>query len=212
MTDIYGFKRECETRLSKTLFSLIIQSFDFLPIAARIGANFCVHGGISPRLKSEQDIQRIIKLSAGAAPPEDFCLVIDLLWSDPSNSVADFGDNPRGCGVLFGEQAVRKFRTACPSVGRVIRSHESCSSGYEWPFLEDGSVLTVFSSCDYCEMMNDAAVAAVNDGDLSLDCAKLSPLREEQMNRRRVTFPEWALEAQTLMPEVPGASLLEIVV
>jgi serine/threonine-protein phosphatase PP1 catalytic subunit len=100
MSESYGFKREYEGRLSREIFEAVIRSFDFLPIAAHIGGNFCVHGGISPQLKSEGDLQKIPKHSQGQAFTGG--LVSDLLWSDPSQSVVEFDQNPRGCGVLFG--------------------------------------------------------------------------------------------------------------
>jgi diadenosine tetraphosphatase ApaH/serine/threonine PP2A family protein phosphatase len=194
MADAYGFRRECEARLSRALYERILLGFDDLPIAARIGGNYCVHGGISPRLRTEEQIRGIAKLSQGENIVKSASC--DMLWSDPSVDVADFDKSPRGCGVLFGAQAVRRFLEACPGTNRIIRSHESCTAGFDWPFREGGTVLTVFSSCDYCDLMNHAAVVIVTDHDASAHCVTLAPLAPSQLKRRRVLFPDWLIDGK----------------
>jgi diadenosine tetraphosphatase ApaH/serine/threonine PP2A family protein phosphatase len=193
MCELYGFKRECETRLSYQMYSMIMQSFDELPIAAIIGQNFCVHGGISPLLKSADDIMSIAKIKGERPLGEN--MMSDLVWSDPCARVAEFEKSPRGCGVLFGAEAVNKFTKECGIVSRIIRSHESCADGFEWPFSENGPVLTVFSSCNYCETMNNAAVAMISDSSDSTECTILRPLDDEIKSRRRVQFPIWLVDA-----------------
>jgi protein phosphatase len=193
MSELYGFKYECEVRLSLQIYKKIMASFDELPIAAIIGRNFCVHGGISPQLKSSGDILSITKIKGGQPLGES--VVTDLVWSDPSNRVSEFEKSPRGCGVLFGADAVNKFTKECGIVSRIIRSHESCSGGFEWPFSENGPVLTVFSSCNYCEIMNDAAIATVSDESATPDCTILPPLGESMRSKRRITFPVWIFDS-----------------
>jgi diadenosine tetraphosphatase ApaH/serine/threonine PP2A family protein phosphatase len=187
MTELYGFRRECQTRMSNDIYHKIVASFDSLPLAAILFRNFCVHGGISPSLRTAADVAHIPK---DCAPFGDN-LASDLLWSDPRIEVSEYESNPRGCGRLFGEEAVSTFTTQTGICDRVIRAHESCTNGFDWPFA-DPTVLTLFSSCDYCQMMNDAGVAIVSaDGEPK--CHALAPLLSRQMKRRRVTFPDWAL-------------------
>jgi protein phosphatase len=191
MSDAYGFRRECEGRLPRHLYDRILRSFDSLPIAARIGANYCVHGGISPKLATAETIAGLTKLSqTGNFMESPAC---ELLWSDPSAQIAGFEKSPRGCGVLFGRDAVGRFLAACPGAARIVRSHESCQGGFDWPFSEGGSVLTVFSSCDYCDMGNDAGVVAVTDYDDTAKCAAIPPVPAAQTQKRRVIFPEWLI-------------------
>jgi diadenosine tetraphosphatase ApaH/serine/threonine PP2A family protein phosphatase len=199
MSDSYGFRRECESRISRQIYERIVDSFDSLPIAARIGGNYCVHGGISPRLQTEEAIRNIEKVRQD----DDFLKSVscEMLWSDPCSNVIEFDKSPRGCGVLFGPEAVKKFLSACPGTFRVIRSHESCRLGFDWPFKIGGTVLTVFSSCDYCDTMNDAGVAVVTDYDDSVNCMRLAPLTPIQLAKRRVTFPKWLFEGE--MMETP---------
>jgi diadenosine tetraphosphatase ApaH/serine/threonine PP2A family protein phosphatase len=159
-------------------------SFDLLPIAARFSGNYCVHGGISPQLQNEAVISSIEKLRQ----TENFAQspTCDMLWSDPSVMISEFDKGPRGYGVRFGHEAVRRFLSNCKAANRIICSHESCTTGFNWPLNEGGPVLTVFSSCDYCDMMNDAAVT---DHDGAPSCATHAPLTANQLVKRRVTFP-----------------------
>jgi diadenosine tetraphosphatase ApaH/serine/threonine PP2A family protein phosphatase len=192
MSDAYGFRRECEYRLSRALYEQIIRSFDSLPIAARIGGNYCVHGGLSPKLMTEHAIPTVEKLSQKVSFLDSPSC--EMLWSDPSPSVAEFAKSPRGFGVLFGRDAVTKFLAACPGAFRIVRSHESCQAGFNWPFSEGGPVLTVFSSCDYCNMGNYAGVVTVTDGDNSVKCQAIPPVGTADARKRRVIYPEWLMK------------------
>jgi hypothetical protein len=60
-------------------------------------------------------------------------------------------------------------------------------------------VLTVFSSCDYCQTGNDAGVVAVTDFDESARCTTLTPLSGKQIEKRRVMFPEWLMNDQSIV-------------
>jgi diadenosine tetraphosphatase ApaH/serine/threonine PP2A family protein phosphatase len=199
MSEQYGFSRECCVHWSRPIYDQIVASFNQLPIAALLDRNFCVHGGISPKLRTRDDVLAIPKLAADFGDD----VASDLVWSDPRDDVDEFDASPRGCGMLFGEEAVRKFVDAV-HVDRVIRAHESCPEGFDWPFGLGTTVLTLFSSCDYCESMNDAAVAIVRpDGDIQ--CRRFPPLSRREAGNRRVTIPEWALEERDIVlpPELP---------
>lgn len=57
-----------------------MDSFDLLPLSCVVNDKFiALHGGISPELKSLEDIRRIDRFKE---PPKQglFC---DILWSDP---------------------------------------------------------------------------------------------------------------------------------
>ena len=84
--------------------------FKCLPIAAVVGkAIFCCHGGLSPSLRSLDQIRRIQR------PREipDTGLMCDLLWADPNTEEIDgFGWKPnleRGISYVFGRNIVRDF-------------------------------------------------------------------------------------------------------
>jgi diadenosine tetraphosphatase ApaH/serine/threonine PP2A family protein phosphatase len=79
--------------------------FNCLPIAALIENKiFCCHGGLSPNLRSLEQLKRISR----PLEIEDKGLVVDLLWSDPSNRLG-WGPNDRGVSVTFGPDVLNQF-------------------------------------------------------------------------------------------------------
>jgi diadenosine tetraphosphatase ApaH/serine/threonine PP2A family protein phosphatase len=156
MARSYGFATECTEKYSPLLFWDIMDCFGALPIAAVVNGNLCVHGGISHRYETLDDIAQSEKNFGGEVEN----VVVDLLWSDPSIDLDEFGPSPRGAGSLYGAVAVRRFLKR-NRLQRIIRAHESCPKGYEFPFRDD-TVVTIFSSYDYCGMSNDAAVAILS--------------------------------------------------
>ena len=99
--------------------------FDYLPLAATVendqGTILCMHGGLSPSIKSIEEIDQIDRVME---PPAEGPMC-DLLWSDPMDEATaeyleddaleawyaiEYTDNPtRGCGWVFGGQAVDDF-------------------------------------------------------------------------------------------------------
>lgn len=75
-----------------------MESFDLIPLACIINGKFiAIHGGISPELKSLDDLNKIDRIRE---PPRVgiFC---DILWADPV-------DNPQGrLDVVFKNNEVR---------------------------------------------------------------------------------------------------------
>lgn len=67
---IYGFYDECKRRYNIKLWKTFTDTFNCLPIAAIVDEKiFCVHGGLSPHLKSLTQIDRIIRpIDVGASP------------------------------------------------------------------------------------------------------------------------------------------------
>ena len=81
---------------------LVFQSkvFDFLALAAIVdGKVLCVHGGLSPEIRTLDQIRVVAR--AQEIPHEGaFC---DLVWSDPED-VDTWAVSPRGAGWLFGDK------------------------------------------------------------------------------------------------------------
>ena len=114
MAECYNFAREAKAKYSLSVYGLFQDVFDALPIAAVVssghGRYFCVHGGLSPMIRSPSDVNRIERFEE----PPDFGPLCDLLWSDPmeqteNNTYPDdyFQENSsRGCGQLFGPQVL----------------------------------------------------------------------------------------------------------
>ena len=94
-----------------------------------------VHGGVSPEIKSLQDI-------AKAQENQNEAVLEDLLWSDPDEDVQGVALSPRGAGKLFGKSVTEEV------LGRLgakvlVRGHEPVGVGFK--LNHDGKVLTLFS-------------------------------------------------------------------
>ena len=157
-TDIcshYGFLSECKKRSTEQVFSAFCETFVSLPICAILSQRaLCVHGGISQYIKSKGTLERLEKCDI----PEPDSIVADILWSDPSDDVNEYGPSKRQIGHVFGPKAVSDICEML-DVFVVIRAHEFAEAGYETNF----GVMTVFSSADYCGQGNTAAVLTVSE-------------------------------------------------
>lgn len=149
----YGFHEECMRSMhSPCAWAVICRTFDVLPLAAVVGGHtFAVHGGIGPSvtLQAIREIDRVSDVPTAG-------IVADMLWSDPG-AVAEFEENTRGAGWVFGEIQVGEFlkRAGCR---RIIRSHQLVDQGYREDF--NGQVLTIWSAPNYCYRCGNRAVFA----------------------------------------------------
>lgn len=193
MSTVYGFQKECQAKLSQRVFEAFCETFDTLPIVALIGGNFCTHGGISGDVRTLDDLFTLSKPSQMTSELESFAREMDLLWSDPEFDVDDFEESPRGLGHLFGVVQATDFLKSC-GMKRIIRAHQACYNGYDWVFEDDGPVVTIFSACDYNDMMNDAAVMVVSSENNSYDITTFRPLTGKKLQMYQVPWPAWALE------------------
>jgi diadenosine tetraphosphatase ApaH/serine/threonine PP2A family protein phosphatase len=161
MGEYYGFQAEAHEKFSDSFFYAAVKTFDTLPIAAVVNREcFCVHGGLSPRLASVRDIRKLPKVCDMTMSYDD--PVSDLLWGDPSNDVELFKPGARGCGYMCGPTAVKNFLGAS-GLRFLIRAHEACQDGMRCDF-EVPLMFTVFSSSNYCDFGNTAAVLRCEEG------------------------------------------------
>jgi len=101
ITQVYGFYEECQTKYGNaSVWKSCCQVFDFLALAAIVdGKVLCVHGGLSPEIRTLDQIRVVAR--AQEIPHEGaFC---DLVWSDPEE-VTRGPVSPRGAGWLFGDK------------------------------------------------------------------------------------------------------------
>ncbi|KAG6898117.1 serine/threonine protein phosphatase Pzh1 [Termitomyces sp. T32_za158] len=144
VTRVYGFYDECKRRCNIKTWKTFIDVFNCLPIAAIVASKiFCVHGGLSPSLHSMDDIKRITR----PTDVPDFGLLNDLLWSDPSDTAADWEDNERGVSFCFGKAIINEFLVQY-DMDLICRAHMVVEDGYE--FWNDRTLVTVFSAPNYC--------------------------------------------------------------
>ena len=145
---IYGFYDECKRRYNIRLWKSFTELFNYLPVAALIDDKIlCMHGGLSPDLKSI----------------ENLC---DLLWSDPDKEAVEYDENDRGVSVIFGEKVVTDFNKK-NDLDLIIRAHQVVDDGYE--FFANRQLITIFSAPNYCgEFDNSAGIMIIDD---SLTCS-----------------------------------------
>ena len=82
-------------------------------------------------------------------------LVVDILWSDPTDNDSELGiiknvvRDPQGTGniVKFGPDRVQEFLKN-NSLQLIIRAHECVMDGFER--FAGGRLITLFSATDYC--------------------------------------------------------------
>lgn len=99
ITQVYGFYEECMQKYNNaSVWKSCCQVFDFLALAAIVdGKVLCVHGGLSPEIRTLDQVRVVAR--AQEIPHEGaFC---DLVWSDPDD-VDTWSVSPRGAGWLFG--------------------------------------------------------------------------------------------------------------
>jgi serine/threonine-protein phosphatase PP1 catalytic subunit len=160
---IYGFYEECKERYGLKIWKSFNDCFNCLPLGAIIEEKIlCIHGGLSPDLKSLDQIRRI------ARPTEipDAGLLCDLLWADPDTDQAGWGANDRGFSFTFGGDVVASFLKK-HDFDLIVRAHQVVEDGYE--FFAKRQLVTVFSAPNYCgEFDNAGAMMSV---DSSLMCS-----------------------------------------
>ncbi|KAI9507949.1 Metallo-dependent phosphatase-like protein [Russula earlei] len=147
ITQVYGFYEECQQKYgSASVWKACCNVFDYLNLAAIIdGEVLCVHGGLSPDIRTLDQI------------PCAFC---DLMWSDPDD-IENWGVSPRGAGWLFGGSVTREFNHV-NSLSLIARAHQLVQEGYKYMF--DEALATVWSAPNYCYRCgNMAAILTVGE-------------------------------------------------
>jgi diadenosine tetraphosphatase ApaH/serine/threonine PP2A family protein phosphatase len=105
-TGMYGYYEECLRKYGNmNVWKYSCDVFDYLPIGALVeGKILCVHGGLSPNIKS---IDQIRTLERKQELPHDGPLA-DLMWSDP-DQIETWGRSSRGAGWIFGSKVTSEF-------------------------------------------------------------------------------------------------------
>lgn len=160
---------------------MFVSVFNCLPIAAVVaGKIFCVHGGLSPHMRTLDDVRALER----PCEVPDYGLLNDLLWSDPSEAAFEWEDNERGVSYCFGKRVVGDFLQQ-HDLDLVCRAHMVVEDGYE--FFGDRQLVTIFSAPNYCgEFDNYGAVMGVSD-ELMCSFELLKPMDEPMRHRRTIT-------------------------
>ncbi|KAJ6253847.1 serine/threonine-protein phosphatase pp1-alpha catalytic subunit [Anaeramoeba flamelloides] len=161
---IYGFYDECINKYSITLWNTFQKCFQCLPLCAIIQEKiFCVHGGLSPKLTS---LDKIRNIERPAELIDEGGILCDLLWSDPSPDVEEWGENARGVSYIFGEKVVKKFNQIY-GFDLICRAHQVVENGFE--FFADNGIVTIFSAPNYCDEFHNYGAMMVVDEELILE-------------------------------------------
>eukprot|EP01126_Amoeba_proteus_P062591 TRINITY_DN8530_c0_g2_i3.p2 TRINITY_DN8530_c0_g2~~TRINITY_DN8530_c0_g2_i3.p2 ORF type:complete len:162 (-),score=21.42 TRINITY_DN8530_c0_g2_i3:161-646(-) len=103
---------------------------------------FCVHGGLSPKISTVDDIRKLERVVE--IPHEG--PICDLIWSDPDDRVG-WGVSPRGAGYTFGSSITEQWNHANNLV-LTARAHQLVMEGFQW--THEKKLLTLFSCPNYC--------------------------------------------------------------
>ncbi|KAG4981840.1 serine/threonine-protein phosphatase BSL1-like [Glycine soja] len=206
---LFGFRIECIERMGENdgiwAWTRFNQLFNYLPLAALIEKKIiCMHGGIGRSINSVEDIEKLkrpITMDAGSI------ILMDLLWSDPTenDSVEGLRPNARGPGlVTFGPDRVTEF---CKKnkLQLIIRAHECVMDGFER--FAQGQLITLFSATNYCGTANNAgAILVVGRGLVVVP--KLihpipPPLQSPETSPERGMDETWMQELNIQRPPTP---------
>ncbi|KAL9360513.1 hypothetical protein Peur_048636 [Populus x canadensis] len=206
---LFGFRIECIERMGESdgiwAWTRFNQLFNCLPLAALIEKKIiCMHGGIGRSIHSVEQIEKLerpITMDAGSI------ILMDLLWSDPTenDSIEGLRPNARGPGlVTFGPDRVSDF---CKKnkLQLIIRAHECVMDGFER--FAHGQLITLFSATNYCGTANNAgAILVVGRGLVVVP--KLihplpPPLQSPETSPERVIDDAWMQELNIQRPPTP---------
>lgn len=175
---IYGFYDECKRRYNIKLWKTFSDCFNCLPLAALIDRKiFCCHGGLSPDLKSMDQINKVMR----PTDVPDAGLVCDLLWSDPDKEVEGWAENERGVSYVFGKRVVKEFNNL-HKLDLVCRAHQVMEDGYE--FFADRQLITIFSAPNYCGDWDNAGACLCVSEDLVCSLRILKPIQKAPVHKQ----------------------------
>ncbi|KAI0498720.1 hypothetical protein KFK09_019610 [Dendrobium nobile] len=206
---LFGFRIECIERMGERdgiwAWQRINRLFNWLPLAALIEKKIiCMHGGIGRSINhigQIENLQRPITMEAGSV------VLMDLLWSDPTenDSVEGLRPNARGPGlVTFGPDRVMEF---CNNndLQLIVRAHECVMDGFER--FAQGHLITLFSATNYCGTANNAGAILVLGRDLVVVPKLIHPLppaiASPETSPERHIEDTWMQELNANRPPTP---------
>ncbi|KAK9726180.1 hypothetical protein RND81_05G195900 [Saponaria officinalis] len=206
---LFGFRLECIERMGENdgiwAWTRFNQLFNYLPLAALIEKKIiCMHGGIGRSIHAVEQIEKLerpITMDAGSI------VLMDLLWSDPTenDSIEGLRPNARGPGlVTFGPDRVTEF---CKrnKLQLIIRAHECVMDGFER--FAQGQLITLFSATNYCGTANNAGAILVIGRGLVVVPKLIHPLpppmQSPETSPERSVDDTWMQELNIQRPPTP---------
>ena len=121
----------------------------------------CVHGGLSPDVRT---IDQIRAIDRNQEIPNEGAFN-DLVWSDPEDIAGSWQLSPRGAGYLFGKLVTDEFHEV-NNLQLLARAHQLVMEGRKYHF--DKRLVTVWSAPNYCYRCgNVAAILEIGGSDTS---------------------------------------------
>jgi serine/threonine-protein phosphatase 6 catalytic subunit len=161
LTQVYGFYDECVHKYGNANpWIYFTDVFDYLNIAAIIENKIlCVHGGLSPVIRTLDQI-RVIDRKVEISGEGAFC---DLLWSDPED-IETWSVNPSGAGWIFGFRVAEEFNYI-NGLDLICRGHRLVLEGFKYWFPKN-SLVTVYSCPNYVFRCDNVGAILVIDQNL----------------------------------------------
>lgn len=159
ITTVYGFYDETIRKYGNANpWKYCTEVFDYLGIGAVVeGKIFCIHGGLSPEIKTIDQV-RLIDRRMEIPHEGPFC---DLMWSDPED-IETWAMSPRGAGWLFGSKVTSEFNHI-NDISLIARAHQLVMDGFKYWF-RDQNLVTVWSAPNYCYRCgNVASILNISD-------------------------------------------------
>ena len=189
ITQVYGFYDECQRKYgSANAWRWCTDVFDYIGLACVIdGKVLCVHGGLSPDIRTIDQIRTIDRLCE--IPHEGpFC---DLMWSDPED-IETWAVSPRGAGWLFGRRVTDEFNEI-NGLNLICRAHQLVQEGLKYMF-PDKNLVTVWSAPNYCYRCGNVASILAFDDNLDREVKYFTETTENStMMAPRASLPGYFL-------------------
>ncbi|XP_042375968.1 serine/threonine-protein phosphatase BSL3-like isoform X2 [Zingiber officinale] len=197
---LFGFRTECIERMGEQdgiwAWHRINRLFNWLPLAALMEKKvICMHGGIGHSInhvEQFENLQRPITMETRAI------VLMDLLWSDPTenDSVEGLRPNAKGPGLV--------------TFGLIVRAHECVMDGFER--FAQGHLITLFSATNYCGTTNNTGAILILGPDLVVVPKLIHPLppafHSPETSPERHIEDTWMQEINaTNQPRLPEADL-----
>ncbi|EAY03846.1 Minor serine/threonine protein phosphatase PP2A-1 catalytic subunit, putative [Trichomonas vaginalis G3] len=181
ISQVFGFRDEVVNRYGDdTVWKIYTETFCNIPIAALINDKIlCVHGGLSPSLRTIKDIQSLDRFTE-IPHKGPLC---DLVWSDPTPQPG-FRPSERDAGYQFGPDITKRWNEE-NGLELTARGHQLVISGLE--YNHNNQIVTVFSAPDYCGRCGNLG------GILELD---------ENLKKKDIRFPT-ATSVETSHEDIP---------
>uniref|UniRef100_A0A7S4Q813 Serine/threonine specific protein phosphatases domain-containing protein n=1 Tax=Alexandrium monilatum TaxID=311494 RepID=A0A7S4Q813_9DINO len=193
-----GFDKAClqhfDGPIAQQVFDAFHETFDWLPLAARIeGRILVLHGGLGKgdwTLDMMRSVERPLPLTDMTSELGN--MVYNVLWSDPlapdrKKPVETFGVHSshrtrhKSIMATFGRDVTESFCMR-EGIDLVIRSHQFKQWGKGYELMHDGLLMRVFSARNYCgSAFNDGGILLIGYADNAPGKLLVRPQNVERM-------------------------------